>query len=81
MSRTPEAKAREVIDAQLAASGWLVQDRAAMNRSAGLGVAVREYPLATGRCDYLLLATGAGETFTAATLASSSRSKRCWISI
>ena len=47
-----------MIDAQLAASGWLVQDRGAMNRSAGLGVAVREYPLATGLCDYLLLVAG-----------------------
>ena len=47
-----------MIDAQLTASGWLVQDRAAMNRSAGLGVAVREYPLATGPCDYLLLIAG-----------------------
>ena len=47
-----------MIDAQLAASGWLVQDRAAMNRNAGLGVAVREYPLATGPCDYLLLVAG-----------------------
>ncbi len=47
-----------MIDAQLAASGWLVQDRGAMNRSAGLGVAVREYPLATGPCDYLLLVAG-----------------------
>lgn len=58
MSRKPEAKAREVIDAKLAASGWLVQDRAAMNRSAGLGIAVREYSLATGPCDYLLLIAG-----------------------
>ena len=55
---TPEARAREVIDAQLAAAGWLVQDRGAMNRSAGLGLAVREYPLATGPCDYLLLVAG-----------------------
>ncbi len=29
-----------------------------MNRSAGLGVAVREYPLASGPCDYLLLVAG-----------------------
>ena len=47
-----------MIDAQLTAAGWLVQDRAGMNRSAGLGVAVREYPLATGPCDYLLLIAG-----------------------
>lgn len=29
-----------------------------MNRNAGLGVAVREYPLASGPCDYLLLVAG-----------------------
>jgi len=47
-----------VIDAQLAAAGWAVQDRGAVNRNAGLGVAVREYPLASGPCDYLLLVAG-----------------------
>lgn len=51
---TPEQKARQLIDAQLAAAGWIVQDRDEMNLGAGLGVAVREYPLATGPCDYLL---------------------------
>ncbi len=58
MVSTPEARAREVIDGQLAAAGWVVQDRAAMNRNAALGVAVREYPLASGPCDYLLLVAG-----------------------
>lgn len=58
MHTTPEAAARETIDAQLAAAGWVVQDRAEMNRMAALGVAVREYPLATGPCDYLLLVAG-----------------------
>ncbi len=51
---TPEQKARELIDAQLGAAGWVVQDRDEMSLGAGLGVAVREYPLATGPCDYLL---------------------------
>lgn len=51
---TPEALARQHIDALLAAAGWQVQDRAAMNLAAGLGVAVREFPLATGPADYLL---------------------------
>ncbi|QYE37231.1 DEAD/DEAH box helicase family protein (plasmid) [Polymorphobacter sp. PAMC 29334] len=58
MGATPEAKARAVIDVQLAMAGWLVQDRADMNRNAGLGVAVREYQLATGPCDYLLFVAG-----------------------
>lgn len=51
---TPEQKARELIDAQLCVAGWVVQDREDMSLGAGLGVAVREYPLATGPCDYLL---------------------------
>lgn len=54
----PEAKARAIIDQQLAAAGWLVQDRYQMDRRAGLGVAVREYPLAAGPTDYLLLVDG-----------------------
>ncbi|MBA3810218.1 MAG: DEAD/DEAH box helicase family protein [Caulobacteraceae bacterium] len=51
---TPEQKARQLIDAQLGAAGWVIQDRGEMNLGAGLGVAVREYPLAGGPCDYLL---------------------------
>jgi type I restriction enzyme, R subunit len=51
---TPEARARAKIDQLMTAAGWLVQDRDEMNLGAGLGVAVREYPLATGPCDYLL---------------------------
>jgi type I restriction enzyme R subunit len=50
----PEEKARENIDVLLAACGWIVQDRAAMNLYASRGVAVREYPLETGFADYLL---------------------------
>lgn len=55
---TPEARARETIDAALTAAGWVVQDRAEMNLSAGIGVAVREFPLATGEADYLLFVNG-----------------------
>ena len=51
----PESKAREQIDAMLLASGWIVQDYQAMDFSAGRGIAVREVPLTTGPCDYLLL--------------------------
>jgi len=51
---TPEAKARENIDAQLRACGWVIQNRDEMNLYAGQGVAVREFPLDTGYADYLL---------------------------
>ena len=53
---SPEEKAREQIDKMLVASGWVIQDYKALNLSAGIGVAVREVPLTTGPCDYLLLA-------------------------
>ena len=52
---TPEDKARQRIDAMLVASGWLIQDYKALNLSAGAGIALREVPLRTGPCDYLLL--------------------------
>src|SRR5213596_4124952 len=57
---TPEAKARVEIDRMLAAAGWVVQDYAQVNLSAGRGVAVREFVLASphGRADYLLYVDG-----------------------
>jgi len=55
---TPEARARQKIDAMLAAAGWIVQDRADVNLHAGQGVAVREVPTPTGPADYLLFVDG-----------------------
>jgi type I restriction enzyme R subunit len=55
----PESRAREEIDRQLSEAGWIVQDRAAANLSAGPGVAVREFPLKGGPVDYLLYLDGA----------------------
>src|SRR6266550_8188358 len=56
----PEAKAREKIDALLAQSGWLVQDREDMNLTAGDAIAVREFKLEKGHgyVDYLLFIDG-----------------------
>jgi type I restriction enzyme R subunit len=51
----PEQRARQLIDAQLLACGWRVQDFKAADFSAGRGIALREVPLKTGPCDYLLL--------------------------
>lgn len=53
---TPEQKARQQIDRQLEQAGWIVQDYRQMNITAGLGVAVREFPLTTGDADYMLYA-------------------------
>ena len=52
---TPEQLARRQIDAMLVAAGWSVQDYAAYNPSAARGIALREVPLKSGRCDYLLI--------------------------
>jgi type I restriction enzyme R subunit len=52
---TPEARAREKIDEQLIACGWIIQDYKTLNLGAGQGIALREVPLKTGPCDYLLL--------------------------
>ena len=51
---TPEAKARQLIDAKLVAAGWAVQDMKAVDLSATAGVGVREYPTDTGPVDYVL---------------------------
>jgi len=62
MPITPEDRARQEIDRQLAGTGWIVQDFVDMDISAGLGVAVREFPLETGFADYLLYADARQES-------------------
>src|SRR5215217_975234 len=42
----------------LAAAGWAVQDRKAVNLSASKGVAIREFPLEAGFADYMLFVDG-----------------------
>lgn len=51
-----EARARTLIDQQLAQAGWAVQDKKDLNLFAGQGVAVREVVMKSGhgRVDYLL---------------------------
>ncbi|MEP1080137.1 DEAD/DEAH box helicase family protein [Leptolyngbya sp. PL-A3] len=50
----PEEQARQLIDQLLTDAGWQVQSYSELNLGAGLGVAVREYPLKTGFADYML---------------------------
>ncbi len=55
MAMTPEEKARQEIDAQLAASGWVVQTKDKLNLSASRGGGVVcELSFATGEPDYTL---------------------------
>ena len=55
---TPEEKSREEIDAQLAASGWVVQTKDRINLAATRGVAICELSFATGEPDYTLFVDG-----------------------
>ena len=55
---TPEAKARVNIDKMLTESGYVLQDMKGFNRTASLGVAVREFPTNSGPVDYLLFIGG-----------------------
>ena len=57
---TPESRARQKIDQMLEQSGWVVQNKDAINRYAGIGVAVRELGLKPGHgtADYLLFVSG-----------------------
>lgn len=56
----PEQEARERIDTALADAGWIVQNRDEANLSAGQGVAIREFKMASGHgfADYLLFVDG-----------------------
>ena len=53
-NQNPEQIARDKIDKQLIACGWVVQDKKKLNLAAGIGVAVREYTTEIGPADYVL---------------------------
>lgn len=54
INQNPEQIARDNIDKQLIACGWLIQDKKRLNLAAGIGVAVREYSTEVGPADYVL---------------------------
>ena len=58
MPLTPEQLAREAHRRAARSAGWVIQDIADFNRNAAEGVAVREFVLPTGPCDYLLFVGG-----------------------
>lgn len=53
-NQNPEQIARDNIDKQLIACGWIVQDKKKFNLAAGLGIAIREYQTDIGPADYVL---------------------------
>jgi type I restriction enzyme R subunit len=54
MNQTPEQLARDKIDEQLIASGWIIQNKKQFNLNAATGVAIREYQTDAGPADYIL---------------------------
>jgi type I restriction enzyme, R subunit len=53
-NQNPEQIARDLIDQQLKAGGWVVQSKKQISLGAALGVAVREYQTDVGPADYVL---------------------------
>jgi type I restriction enzyme R subunit len=54
MNQNPEQLARDRIDSQLIACGWMIQNKSSINLHAGMGIAVREYGTEVGPADYVL---------------------------
>jgi type I restriction enzyme R subunit len=57
-NQNPEQIARDNIDKQLIACGWVIQSIKQINLNAGLGVAVKEYLTDVGPADYVLFVEG-----------------------
>ena len=57
-NQDPEQIARDNIDRQLIACGWVIQNKKQINLTAGLGVAVTEYQTDIGPADYVLFVAG-----------------------
>lgn len=53
-NQNPEQIARDRIDDQLRAAGWVVQDKGAIQLHQGVGQAVREYTTDSGPADYVI---------------------------
>jgi type I restriction enzyme R subunit len=54
MNQNSEQFARDRIDEQLTACGWIIQNKSSINLHAAIGVAVREYSTDVGPADYVL---------------------------
>lgn len=57
-NQNPEQIARDNIDKQLTACGWIIQSIKQVNLNSGLGIAVKEYLTDVGPVDYLLFVDG-----------------------
>jgi type I restriction enzyme R subunit len=57
-NQNPEQIARDNIDKQLIACGWIIQSMKQLNLHSGVGVAVKEYFTDAGPADYVLFVEG-----------------------
>lgn len=57
-NQNPEQIARDNIDKQLVACGWIIQGIKQINLNAGMGIAVKEYLTDVGPADYVLFVEG-----------------------
>ena len=57
-NQNPEQIARDHIDKQLIACGWIIQEIKKVNLHAGIGIAVKEYLTDVGPADYVLFVDG-----------------------
>lgn len=57
-NQNPEQLARDNIDKQLNACGWIIQNKSRINLHEGLGIAIREYQTDVGPVDYALFVDG-----------------------
>ena len=57
-NQNPEQVARDFIDKQLIACGWVIQSNKKVNLHIGIGVAVKEYQTDVGPADYVLFVDG-----------------------
>ncbi len=53
-NQNPEQIARDNIDKQLSACGWIIQNIKKINLNAGTGIAVKEFLTDSGPADYVL---------------------------
>ena len=58
VNQNPEQIARDNIDRQLIACGWIIQSLKQVNLNAGVGIAVKEYLTDVGPADYVLFVEG-----------------------
>ena len=58
VNQNPEQIARDNIDRQLIACGWIIQGIKKVNLNAGIGVAIKEYSTDVGPADYVLFVEG-----------------------